>query len=68
MKTPAEMGIVDSEVEKRLGEGFDVVICGHVHDPRRTALSRGELVVLPAWPESPGTLWIDHGKLRFEAP
>jgi UDP-2,3-diacylglucosamine hydrolase len=66
MKTSAEMGIVDSEVEARLREGFDVVICGHVHDPRRTALAGGELVVLPAWPSAPGALWIDRGVLRFE--
>ena len=66
-KTPAEMGIVDAEVEARLAEGFDAVVCGHVHDPRTTALRGGTLVVLPAWPESPGTLWIERGATRFEA-
>lgn len=66
-KTPAEMGIVDAEVEARLAEGFDVVVCGHVHDPRTTAVKGGTLVVLPAWPEPPGTLWVEDGKTRFEA-
>jgi len=65
-KAPAEMGIVDSVVEARLAEGFDVVICGHVHDPRTTALAKGTLVVLPAWPDAPGTLRIARGETRFE--
>lgn len=66
-KTPAEMGIVDSEVVARLGEGHDVVICGHVHDPRTTTLQNGTLVVLPAWPAAPGTCWIEGGTVRFES-
>jgi UDP-2,3-diacylglucosamine hydrolase len=67
-KTPAEMGIVDAEVGRRLAEGYDVVVCGHVHDPRVSAVDNGRLVVLPAWPEAPGTLWIQAGRLAFDAP
>ncbi len=65
-KTPREMGIVDEEVRSRLREGFDVVLCGHVHDPATRQLGEGTLVVLPAWPETPGTLWITDGRIRFE--
>ncbi|MBL8696661.1 MAG: UDP-2,3-diacylglucosamine diphosphatase [Planctomycetes bacterium] len=65
MKTTGEMGIVDAEVERRLAEGFDLVLCGHVHEPQSRRLGGGELVVLPAWPEPPGTLWLDRGALRF---
>lgn len=67
-KAASEMGIVDAEVERRLAEGHDTVICGHVHLPRRSRLAGGELVVLPAWPARPGTLWIDEGILRFDEP
>lgn len=67
-KTPAEMGIVDAAVEARLREGFDLVVCGHVHEPRVARLDGGTLVVLPAWPEPPGALWIESGRLRFDAP
>lgn len=65
-KTPAEMGIVDTEVAAKLGLGYDFVVCGHVHDPRVTRLDNGTLVVLPAWPAPPGTCWIRDGELSFE--
>jgi UDP-2,3-diacylglucosamine hydrolase len=65
-KTKGEMGIVDEEVAKRMQENVDVIVCGHVHDPRRAAIGKGELVVLPAWPAEPGTLWITDGILRFD--
>ncbi|MBI3818019.1 MAG: UDP-2,3-diacylglucosamine diphosphatase [Planctomycetes bacterium] len=65
MKTPAEMGIVTSEVEARLAEGYDTVVCGHVHDPRVESLRNGTLVVLPAWPAAPGTCWIREGTILF---
>jgi UDP-2,3-diacylglucosamine hydrolase len=67
-KTPGEMGIVDAEVSSRLREGYGVVLCGHVHDPRATDLDLGQLVVLPAWPEPPGTLWIHDGRMKFDLP
>jgi UDP-2,3-diacylglucosamine hydrolase len=67
-KTPAEMGIVPSEVEKRLAEGYDEVVCGHVHDPQIVKLRRGTLTVLPAWPARPGTCRIIAGDVRFDAP
>lgn len=65
-KTPSEMGIVDSEVSARLAQGYDYVICGHVHDPRVTKLQNGTLVVLPAWPMEPGTCRIAGGVVSFD--
>ncbi|MFN0204981.1 MAG: UDP-2,3-diacylglucosamine diphosphatase [Planctomycetota bacterium] len=67
-KTPAEMGIVNDEVSKRLAEGFDAVVCGHVHDPKTVNLQNGTLVVLPAWPAAPGTLWLKKGAMEFAGP
>lgn len=67
-KTPAEMGIVNDEVSKRLGEGYDTVVCGHVHDPKTVNLQNGTLIVLPAWPAAPGTLWLKKGAMEFACP
>jgi UDP-2,3-diacylglucosamine pyrophosphatase LpxH len=43
------MGIVDEEVERRLEEGFDAIVCGHVHQPQSRRVGRGELHVLGDW-------------------
>jgi UDP-2,3-diacylglucosamine hydrolase len=48
-KTNFTMGIVDAEVERRLAEGFDAIVCGHVHQPESRTLSGGQLHVLGDW-------------------
>lgn len=43
------MGIVDEEVTRRLGEGYEAIVCGHVHRPESRRIGSGELHVLGDW-------------------
>lgn len=47
------MGIVDDEVRRRAAQGFETIVCGHVHRPERRSFEVAgrttELVVLGDW-------------------
>lgn len=57
-KAPSALEVVDAAVARRLTEGFDVVVCGHVHRPARRPVRAGtrdgELVTLGAWEHDGG--------------
>jgi UDP-2,3-diacylglucosamine hydrolase len=70
-KAPSALEVVDAAVARRLDEGFDVVVCGHVHRPARRPVRAGsrtgELVTLGAWEDDGG--WYvagDEGGLHLE--
>lgn len=44
--------------ERRLAEGFDVMILGHFHEPRRWSVPGGEIRLLDAWFRSRRVEWL----------
>lgn len=52
-KTAFTMGIVEDEVKRRLAEGFDAIVCGHVHRPEERSIAlpdrTAKLYVLGDW-------------------
>ncbi len=58
-KSPRALKISDHAVRARRMRGFDVIICGHVHEAKRrqieTARGTGELVTLGAWTKDTGS-------------
>ncbi len=52
-KAPSSMTVVDAAVAQDLADGFDLVMCGHVHRPERRAVkgaaSTAELITLGSW-------------------
>ncbi len=69
-KAPSSMTVVDDAVARDLAEGFDVVICGHVHRPERRAVDgasrSAELITLGAW-DGDGGWYVsaNHGRLEL---
>jgi UDP-2,3-diacylglucosamine hydrolase len=46
--------------ERRLGEGHDVLLLGHFHEPRTWRVSGGEIRLLDAWFRSRRIEWLDR--------
>jgi hypothetical protein len=44
--------------ERRLGEGHDLLVLGHFHEPRSWRVADGEVRVLDAWFQSRRVEWI----------
>jgi UDP-2,3-diacylglucosamine pyrophosphatase LpxH len=42
-------GVIRRYAESRLAEGYDVLLLGHFHQPRRWQVSGGEVRILDAW-------------------
>ena len=51
--------VVRSYAQRRLREGYDVVLLGHFHEERRYRLEGGEAWILPAWYVRPQVLWLE---------
>ncbi len=71
-KPAAALEVVDAAVARRLREGFDVVVCGHVHHAARRHVQAGarsgELVTLGAWGAAAGSYACWNGReLLLEA-
>ncbi len=65
-KPAAALEVVDAAVARRLREGFDVVVCGHVHRAARRRVQAGgrsgELVTLGAWGAGSGSYACWNGR------
>jgi len=70
-KSVQTMGIVADAVRERFSEGYDVMVCGHVHDPgaREYGVHGGSmpLYVLGDWHEKGIYAEIDPGGIRLES-
>ena len=42
----------------RLGEGHDVLLLGHFHEPRAWTLAEGEVTIIDAWFNSHHIEWL----------
>lgn len=56
-KAKVPESVIRAYGERRLAEGFDTLLLGHFHEPRRFAVEGGEVRVLDAWFRSRRVEW-----------
>ena len=59
-KTRIPEEVLRRYAERRLAEGFDVLVVGHFHEPHRWRVEGGEVWLLDAWYRSRRIEWLDR--------
>ncbi|HVS14657.1 MAG TPA: UDP-2,3-diacylglucosamine diphosphatase [Thermoanaerobaculia bacterium] len=52
--------VIRRYAQRRLDEGYELVLLGHFHEERRYPLVGGEARILPAWYERPEVVWLSE--------
>ncbi|RMH23356.1 MAG: UDP-2,3-diacylglucosamine diphosphatase [Acidobacteria bacterium] len=63
-KTAIPEEVIRRYGERRLAEGFDVLLLGHFHAPRTLQVAGGEIRLLDAWFNSRRVEWLEGGAER----
>ena len=59
------MGMAEAALERRIGEGYRGIICGHVHRRQERAVGSGRLFVLDCWETAPEVLIHQDGNWQW---